>query len=174
MIKTKNAILYFLSSVIIIVFVVLPVLQNFLVKYQEVKIKRQELRQEEKHIEDLKKAESELEKYLASLEMIDKAISDDPAIASLVYFIERSCQNSGMFLEDVKSFTVEESEIFPGLKETTLEFSVSGNYNDFKRLLNSMENSVKVIKTEKFSIRKSEDEKKQALSFDVIIKTYSY
>jgi Tfp pilus assembly protein PilO len=170
--KTKNAIAYFLGSLIIIVFVTLPLFQKFLKSQNDLRNKKQEFLQEEKHIENLKKAEKDLERYMPTLEMIDKAVSDDPAVASLIYYLEKSSQNHGMFLEDVSSFSVEESEIFSGLRETSLSFSVSGNYSDFKRFINSIENSVKVIKTEEFLINLDSEQKK--ISFKVNIKTYSY
>jgi Tfp pilus assembly protein PilO len=172
--KIKKIIIVLFGSILITFFVTVPLLQVFLREQWNLKNKKEEFLKEEEHINNLKRAEQELQGYMVDLGSVDRAVPDDPAVASLVYYLGKTAQGHGLFFENVASFSSEESEKFPWLKETRLVFLSTGSYNDFRRFINTIENSARIIDVEKFSVSSLQGDKKEILSFNVTIKTYSY
>ncbi len=174
MFQTKNILVIFFGAVLIMVFATLPFFQGFMESMELLADKEEELRREDEYIERLKEAEEGLRGYSSKLNMIDKAISNDPAVPSLIKYIEDTTRGYGIFLTNLGSFSTSPSRDNPDLQETKISFSVSGGYNSFKSFLNAMEHSSRLISIESLSITPTIEDEGIRYSFNVTIKTYSH
>ncbi len=174
MLGTKKILIIFFGSILIAVFVTMPLFQEFLEKQQELRVKREELRKEEEYVKNLKRVDQELEPYVSKIEVIDRAVPDDPSVPSLILYIEEASRGHGMSFEELDSFSTNPSNDFLNLQETSVAFSVIGTYNEFKRFLAALEGSSRIINVKSFLISPGQDEESEAFSFDVVIKTHSY
>ncbi len=179
--NTKNTFLVFFGSILLLVFVTLPLFQSFLSERYILIKKEEKLVKEGEYIEKIRQIDQELFRYSSQLELIDQAISDEPAIPSLIRHIEESSQSHGIFFRSIGSFSAVPSRNFPGIRETTLNFSISGAYGDFKRFLRALEMSGKIINVESFVVSPVTEEEegdviveRDVLSFEVSIRTYSH
>jgi len=171
--KTKNALSILFSAILITIFVAMPLFQKFLETRQSLEVKKEELRREDIHIGEIKAISRELEEYTPTLELIDRAIPNNPEIPSLILYLEDFAGRHGMRTGPVGGFSINPSRQFPGLKEIKTNLSISGSYSDINRFIYAVENSGKIIDIESFSLSPPAEEG-EGFSLRATIKTYSY
>ncbi len=169
MFKTKKITFLVFASILLLVFVTLPVFQNFLEAHQEVKIKRNEFNREEEKINELKKINQQISDYPEQIELVLQAIPDNPEVPSTVYHIQEIAEKNNVLISGLNNFSTNTSL---SVKETTLSFSLYSFYGNFKNFISDIENSAKMIHVESFEIKSDKDS--DILSINLIIKTYSY
>ncbi len=174
----KNILLIFLVSILIAVFLTLPLLQGFLESRAELENRKEELQGEEEYIAKLRMTEEEIEKQKEKLELIELSVPDTSSVVPLIYHIERLSQNYGMYLGEIGSHLVVPSADFYPLREISMNFSVTGLYSSFRNFIRVLENSEKIINIERVLITSHEDveegEESEFLSFELFVKVYSY
>ncbi len=179
MIKTKNILILFFASILVFIFVIFPSFENFLGNKRVLDYKKEELRIQKQYFNELKSIDSNLGPYSSDLKLIDSAISSGSVAPSLIYYIENLSQNNGLFFQSVNSVSEVPLSRFNELKKTEISFSLVGDYSDFKKFIESMEKSIKIIETDNvfifFDMKEYEKEAEgKTLSYDVAIKTYYY
>ena len=171
-----NILTIFFVSILIFVFITLPIFGEFLKEKRILDDKKDDFLKQEQYFAKLKNVDSSLAARSSELEMIDLAISDDSIVPSLVYYLERSSENNGLFFGNVKSVSKKDSDKFSDLKELELSFFVSGSYPNFKNFIKTLEESIKIIEIRNLSVSLDlkNEEQKESLLYNVTIKTYFY
>jgi len=174
-----------------VAFLLLPKNQEFKVLQEKLKAKKDELQYKEQYLLSLKEASEELEKYKDELAKVDSAIPSNPSLPVLFAFIQKATQYNGLVPKNLGSFLVNIIPASPTIKETHLDFEVSGNYASIKDFLHALEKSARLIEVESISLSpetktptfspspsssapSGETEKEPSLAVTFKIKVYSY
>jgi len=135
-----------------VAFLLLPKNQEFKVLQEKLKAKKDELQYKEQYLLSLKEASEELEKYKEELAKVDSAIPSNSSLPALFAFIQKETQYNGLVPKNLGSFVVNVVPANPTIKETHLDFEVSGNYASIKDFLHALEKSARLIELENISL----------------------
>lgn len=176
MYKTKNILILYFLAILISLFVSLPLFQGYLEQRAILAVEKEELEREGAHVEEIIKAESELIPYSSILAEIKRGLPSDPALPSLIRYLEGLVVDSGLQMADIGSFSTTESPERPDLKETTIEMRVvSNNYSSLKSFMRELERSIKLINISSATIAPVAGEEGEVrFSLSLSLKTYSY
>ena len=172
--------IFFLLSVLLIIFLIFPKYQNLNLLKKEISGKEDELSSQEEYFESLQKTSEELKKYEDSLLKIDTALPQKLSLPEFLNFIQKASSQSNLSLRGmspaVTSSLEKAAEGEPrqgrgGIKETRISFVLAGDYSDFKNFLSILEKSARLIDIENFSFSSS---KEGQFNFNLAIKVYSY
>ena len=114
---------------------------------------------------------------------------DDPLIPSLFNYLQKISSESGLILLSIGRFkvtpfvqettdsqnllTAEINNPLSNVQEIDFNITIKGTYSSFKSFLAKIEKSARLIKIENVSFDSKQDDK-GVLSFNLIMKTYSY
>jgi len=101
---------------------------------------------------------------------INTTIPSSTLIPSLVYFLEEKSKLNNLALRDINLTTIRSSGV-DEIKESRFSLNLRGNYLNFRRFLNSLENSSRLINIERIHFTQ---ERENVYDFVLNIKTYSY
>ncbi len=169
-----------LTTIIIIFFISLFV-GVFLVwpKYQELKIKKEELLQKNAELTNLKgyaerlrEISEEMKKYSTEIAKIDSALPSKFSLPSFLNYLLKTTSENGLILKNYGASTMPAQGKEGELKEYNLGLSVFGSYSSFKSFLSALERSSRLIEVENISF--SSPEKEKPSDFNIGIKVYSY
>jgi len=155
-------------------FVVLPKYRDFRVSNAEVSGKQAELASQEEYISQLESLSKKLEQYPEELSKINLALSPDVNLPSLFEFLGKACSENGLVFKKVGSFS---SDIFKEyedekIKETRIEFEVSGTFDALLSFLSTLEKSARLIEVSHISFVSPKEG--DVFSFKMQVKVYSY
>lgn len=173
-----------LAVILLAFFVILPEYKELNSKNFQVEEKRFEFETLEEYFRELSLKNEELEKYESKIAKIGSSLPDNPNIASVFYFIQKTAEENGIFLISTtlasskkKSQTekLEASEI----KESKFSINVIGSYSSFKHFLSVLEKSARLIEVEEISFSSLKEmettiETGNLFSFDLQMRVYSY
>ena len=137
-----------------------------------VKAKEAQFAEGEEYFAELAKAEEELAKYQRSLDKIDAALPDYPALASLFHFIQQASSQTGLILRSVSPPLTGSAGKGSQLKKTEANVQVAGSYPSFKQFVSTLEKSARLIEIENISFTNSEQG--QQTTFNIRVKVFSY
>ncbi len=136
---------------------------------KEIASKEKDLQSQEEYFQKLQVISDKLHENIDLVQKIDSALPPNPEVPELLSFIQRSASQSGLILGDI-NLGLMASE--GNMKETKVNFIVTGDYPSFKRFLSLVENSSRLI--EVGSIYFSYPEKGELFKFDLKITAFSY
>ena len=175
MFKIKNILIPYFLSIVITLFVLLPLYHNLLTERAILVKEKEKLEGENIYIEAMKIADKELEPYDLILRKIESGIPLHSSIPSVIKHLELLVLDSGLQLISIGPFTTSRVIKRPHLHETRVEMKVVGNdYSSLKNFLKELERSVKIITIESASISLIEEEERTRFELALAIKTYSY
>ncbi len=176
MIKTKNILIPYFLAILISLFASLPLFHGYLEKRAILAMEEEELEREEVHVEEMVRAESELLPYIGVLNEIQSGLPSNPALPSLIRYLEGLVVDSGLQLSNIGSFSTSELPERSHLKETTIEVEIiSNNYSSIKSFMRELERSIKLINISRVLISPVVGEEGEAgFSLFLSLKTYSY
>ncbi len=174
--KTKEILIPYFLTILISLFVSLPLFHRYLEQRAILAVERKELEREDAHIDEIIRAESELIPYALILNEIRRGLPDDASLPSVIRYLEAMTIDSGLSLANIGSFSTADSPERERLKETTLEMTVtSNNYSSVKSFMRELERSIKLINIASATITPvSGDEGELRFSLSLSLKTYSY
>jgi Tfp pilus assembly protein PilO len=168
----------FLALLLVIGFS-LPKYQNLKLLKLKVKAKEIEFQAERKYFSEIAESKEKLKKFEEELSKINSAIPPEPSLPSLGNFLQIAASQNGLILKKIMpSPSSRPKEEFikkgfsPGIKETGLNLTVSGDYPSFKHFLSNLEKTARMIEIESISF--SSSEKEAPIDFNLRIKVYSY
>lgn len=171
----------FLGVVLIGIFLIWPEYQKLTNLQVQVKEKKEELKAKEQYIAMLRNAVEEFKKYDAEIAKINSALPSDPDLPSLFEFLQKTSSQNGLILKGLGGFLTASDGQNPNMKETRLDFSVSGPYPSFKNFLASLEKSSRLIDVESINLLSEGGEtlaykspEGATFSFGLNIKVHSY
>lgn len=152
----------------------MPKYQDFAMQNSEIKIKKQELEEVKKYYTNINQTMQELQKYGDQISKIDSSLPSDFSLASLLNFLQQTSSQSGLVLKNISPVNITQ-EKDSKIKIISLSTVVTGSYQDFKKLLNSLEKSARLVEIESISFT-SPDKKEKVTNFDFTlkVKVYSY
>jgi len=179
MIQTKNILISYFFTILVISFVTLPFYHRFLIERGELAQEKEKIEREDLRLATITEVERELAPYIEILNKIKTAIPADPALPSLIKHLELIVSASGLQLDSIGSFSVSEPAEGSRLRKTKVEIKVLGHdYQSLKDFIKELERSMRIIVIESASISTVTEEEgadggtRFALSLS--IKTYSY
>jgi len=188
--ETKSAIN--IALIFLLIVGVLFFLPSQYKKFREAKVqfaqKKIEFEKKDQYFLNLKKWYKELTNYESAMKKIDSILPEKFEPADIVNFFSRELTQNNVLL---KEFTIsqaaslvkpEEKDKKPEIKKISLDMSVVGTYEDFKKLVFKIENSAKLIEINSIEIfspkttteSESSKENKNFFDFQLKMGTYSY
>ncbi len=176
MTKTKNILIPYFLAILISLFISLPIFHGYLEERAVLAVEEEELEREGAYVEEIIRAENELVPYSIILTEVQRGIPSNPALPSLIRYLESLVIDSGLQLSNIGSFSTSESPERPHLKETTMELGVvSNSYSSIKSFMRELERSIKLINISSASISPTSGEEGETnFSLSLSLKTYSY
>jgi Tfp pilus assembly protein PilO len=149
-------------------------------KYQELKLKKEEVLQKEKRLEnlkqyfkDLKKISQKLEEYQDQLLKVEMALPPTFFLPPLYAFFQKTISDNGLILKEINLAGSQSLPERGELKEHSIKISFSGSYPSFKNFLSDLEKSARFIQIDSIEIFPPK-EKKEDFGFELTVKVYSY
>lgn len=165
-------------SITIIVLVAILLLSGTLLfkKYEalsyfrrEIASKEKDLQSQEEYFQKLQNISDKLQENIDLIQKIDSALPPNPEIPELLSFIQRSASQTSLILGDINLGSM----ISGGnMKETRINFLVTGDYPHFREFLSLIENSSRLIEVR--NIYFFYPEKGELFKFDLKITAFSY
>ncbi len=164
------SIILIFSSLIFVVFVVLPRFQEFSATQKEFKAKKAELESRESYFSHLKTLQDRLnqEELVAK---IDAAIPNDPQLPELHEFLQKLSAASGLVMRSIVA-SQDTSAITSKLKRIDTVLQLGGSYESFKLFLESLLTASRM--TDITSINFSSPKAGTGFVFNIHINSYSY
>jgi len=146
------AIAVILFVVLVLAFyVVLPkykTFQDFLVKLG---IKEAEFQGKSVYFVEVTNTYKELMQEQESLKKIETALPDKVSLSMLVNFLYKKSSENGVIIKQINISKISSPSKESAIKETKLSLSLFGSYEAFKKFLDSVEKSARLIESDSFS-----------------------
>jgi len=168
------AILGLVISIVLSVTVVEPAFRRVQLLEQQVQAKKDELKNKEEFYADIHVLAERLKDHDEQLAKIDTAIPDGVDIPDVYRFIENMAKGVGLNLTKTGGFTTKAVPDNADLKETILDYQVSGPYQAFKYFLLALEKSSRMIEISEIGFGAPGDKSKAQDSFDFTLKIKFY
>lgn len=166
-----------LITILIAVFLLLPIYKEIKSHQFEIEQKESEIQYQEEKITHLNNLLQKLSEFQPELQKINLALPQDPSLPSLFNFLQEKASGKGLILQDISPFLITpfkgEETTLSGINQIFFEFKVSGSYQAFKDFLSALEKSARIIEIEKISFSIL-TEKETTPSYELTIKTHSY
>ncbi len=159
--------------IIILVFVnlILPEYVKVRELQSEILARELELFNKEDYFKSIASSYGKLLERKDNIKKINTAIPSEASIPSLVYFLENKAKENGLVLREITLGSTRSSSL-DEIQEINFSFRTRGSsYLAFRRFLDSLEESSRLIKIEGISF---ERERGDIYEFNFQIKTYSY
>jgi len=164
------------GNIFCVTFLILPQYRDFKMLQLQVLEKKTELANREKYLENLESLSKEIEKYKEEIAKIDIALPRDPNLPQLFKFLEKTCSENGLVFKNVGAFGTVALEKPANTNVTSVEFAVSGKFEDFIKFLSVLEKSARLIEVSSIGFgvpEKAEEVAKNIFSFSLVVKVYS-
>jgi len=158
---------YFIAGVVFLVIIAVlggvflwhPQYKTFLEKQEELKLKQTELAQKKQHYKEVAELYDNLVDYQTPLLKIDSAFPPTLSLPTFFYYIQKTCSETGLILEDIKvGRTITQTTPYGDMKKTLFTISGETSYPALKNFLSAAYNNSKLIEVDSlsFSVRKEE------------------
>lgn len=151
--------------------VFLPQYREFRILKIQVLEKELELSRREEYLSQLSFLSNKLENHLPELAKIDSALPQEPNLPSVFEFLQETCSQNGLVFKEVGVFSTNIAKKLTNIKETTIEFQVSGTIESFMNFLKILEKSARLIEVSNVSFE--QPEQGDIFLFNITIKVYS-
>lgn len=171
----------FFISLLVIVYLILPVFFDFSNLKEELEMREKEALAIENYYKDIHDNFNKLKEHQENLEKINSALPADPFMPSLFNYLQKASTENGVFLKGVnldvisrKTATGEET--IGKVQEEYVSVQLVGFYDGFENFLKSIEKSSRLIEIEEVQIVKEGKETlAEGLStLNLLLKVYSY
>jgi len=139
----------------VIIGLVVPKFKELSVAKSKIEAADNELKYRRDYFSLLGNISDQLNQYQDQLSKIDSAISSEMSALDVFKFIDNVGSQNGLILKEIAVDKVNSSKSIPRLKETHINFVVSGSYPSFKNFLSVLEKSSRIIQIESISFRSS-------------------
>lgn len=170
--KTITIIVLLAVGLSLIAGLVWPKFQAYRLESLKVETKETELEYQKNYVSRLKEIESQIEEYEQPFSKIESSLSDYFSSPAFFANVQRMAAQSGLVIKSLAESSAQVKEDSEELKKRTFSVSVSGNYEDFRSFISSLENSAKIIEVEKFGFSDLSEE--ESSDFDLTISTHTY
>jgi len=163
--------IFFISSLILGLAVLLPKYQDLSAVSSNIKKERQKINIEKEYYSNIVFLSEELKKYETELSKVGSSLPGDSSLPSLLNFLERAVSQAGLVINSISPSSSSPSSDLKNVKEERISLSVSGDYLAFKNLILILERSSRLIEVENISfshLRASDKE------YNFRVKAYSY
>ena len=161
-------------TIAIALLLVWPQYQKLQALKSDVELKKQDLQSQQAYFSQFNDISVRLQEYPDALSKISDALPKDPALASLVSFLQTNSSQTGLILKKIVLGGTAALENKKSLKETQLVIQVSGSYQSFKDFIALIENSSRIIDVQNISIEIPSKTSKESPTYTLDLKTTSY
>ncbi len=139
-----------------------------------------ELQSINNYIAELDRSKKDIEENKEFLERVETAFPEDHDIASLFLHLEDVIKRNNLKAQaSFGGFTQGDyrpgGSVHPRIKETKVSISVEGRYADVKSFLKDLENLIRIIRIDNFSIEGRDNEAgRRVISIQFDVNAYSY
>jgi len=186
MLTSKHTTLIILICLLILLtlggyFLCWPKYQEFKGKKVEIETKDEEIGLKEEYLSNLEILSEKLSTYEEQLSKIDSALPEDPSVAALFNFFQKTSSENGLILTDI-----DVSELFSSgdsaqdqessgerIQKMSFSLSVGGSYSAFKNFLSAVYKNSRLIEIKSISFSSSE-EVKDLFDFSLNLETQFY
>lgn len=126
---------------------------------------------ETQYFDNIKEIEVKLEERKKQFFNIESALPDYPSIPSLFKYIQEESSYSGLLIDNMGAFSINDPDIGSGIREIKFNIAVIGSYSAFKNFISTLETSARMIEIE--SIAFSSSKKSDTLTFSLQLKTFA-
>jgi Tfp pilus assembly protein PilO len=187
--RLATIIICFLLSSIIAFFLLWPEISKYSDFSLKIRAKDIELKNQEKYFSQVRDKAEKLKGYQEELAKVDSALPNYPSLPAVLEFLVQVGSQNGIIINKIISTSVTASSKqtkssstqpepgigIPGnLKEISIEFEVSGDYNSLKSFLSTLEKNARLIEVESISLTSKQNTKETLPSFILKIKTHSF
>lgn len=187
--RLATIIVCLLLSLLIAYFLLWPEISKYSDFSLKIKAKDIELKDQEKHFSQLRDQDEQLKGYQEEIDKVDFALPNYPSLPSVLEFLVQAGSQNGIIINKIISTSVtalskqtKNSSTQPdsglgmlgNLKEISIEFEVSGDYNSLKSFLLTLEKNARLIEVQSISLTSKQNTKETLPSFILKIKTYSF
>lgn len=152
--------------------IVWPKFQDYRLENLKVETRKTELEYQKNYVSRLKEIDSQVREYEQPFSKIESSLSDYFSIPAFFTNIQRMAAQSGLVIKNLSESSAQMKEESEELKKRTFSVSVSGNYEDFRSFISSLENSAKIIEVESFGFSDLSEE--ESSDFNLTISTHTY
>jgi type IV pilus assembly protein PilO len=155
-------------------FAIRPTLVTISGLLKEIKDKKEVVKQMDDKITALSNAQINYNQIEDELFLVDQSLPLDPDLASLMKQLEVLARDNSITLESIqynKTNLLGETEKEEGQK-ASFTISLSGNYDNLKQFLHSLDNLRRIILVNSFSFTTKTEEESQILMLNVTAKAY--
>lgn len=155
-------------------FAIRPTLVTISGLLKEIKDKKEVVNQMDQKINNLTKAQTNYNQIKEKLYLVDQSLPQDPGLSVLIKQLEALTRLSSVNFESVrfeKTNLQGETEKKEN-QEVTFSLVLSGNYQNLKNFLNSLDILRRVILVESFAFRSTMEEEIQILTLSINAKAY--
>ncbi len=170
----KNYLIYVIAAIclsVLLVFVlVVPTYQNLNILDAEALEKETTLEFQTSYFEELQNIEDRLENTETLFDKIKSAIPEGNDLPNLMNYFQNSASRSGMMIRSMSPSLVS-SDQERRIKSSRVNMTLTGSYEDFKRFIDIIEKSSRLIEVEKISFQ-SPVEDDEPFQFNISTKVY--
>lgn len=155
-------------------FAIRPTLVTISGLLKEIQDKKEVVNQMDQKINNLTKAQTNYNQIKEKLYLVDQSLPQDPGLSVLIKQLEALARLSSVNFESVrfeKTNLQGETEKKEN-QEVTFSLVLSGNYQNLKNFLNSLDTLRRIILVESFAFRSTTEEEIQILTLSVNAKAY--
>ena len=137
-----------LLSLFFLISFALPQYQDLQTAKMEIRVKQLELQTRENYFKNLNDLDRKLGDHPDEMDKISSAVPGDPSLPSLFNFLQGVASQESLVL---KKLAIGQTVLVlekPLVQKMTLSLEVTGSYENFKKLLSSLEKSSRLIQVE--------------------------
>jgi len=116
--------------------------KNFSLLKEKILVREDELQFQEEYFQKLQNISSKLQENKNLLDKIESALPSNPETPELLAFIQKSASQSNLVLGNINLGLISSSK---NIKQTKINFLLSGDYTGLKKFISLIENSSRLI-----------------------------
>jgi len=155
-------------------FAIRPTLITISGLLKEIKDKKELVNQMDQKIDNLTNAQANYSQIKNNLYLVDQSLPQDPTLSVLIKQLEVLAQRSSVSLDSVRfSKTNLQGKVEKKEKQTvSFSLALSGNYQNLKQFLNSLDTLRRVISVESFALKSKMEGEIQLLALTINVQAH--
>lgn len=154
-------------------FALRPTLITIINLTRELQEKKEVNQKLQEKINNLNQAQANYSQITNSLTLVDQALPPNPVLSQVVLQIEILAQRSNLAIRSIDFESVDLKGGKPTPKnELVFNLSLTGNFEDLKTFLNSLENVRRIITVDSFNFTQSQSQEMKSLTLNISGKAY--
>lgn len=157
------------------VFAIKPTLTTIAGLFQELQEKRTVNQKLQEKINNLNQAQTNFAQISSSIYLLDQALPQNPSVSQLIWQLEILAQKSNVAIKSLGVESLEMQGKNPNSQnEILFNLNLSGDYENLKTFLGSLESLRRVITVNSFAFSQSKKEEAQTLTLNLAGKAYYF